>query len=133
MRSINISEDVWRAIAARGKFGETEDDVLKRVFQLPINSSKDSEIKTSSQTLPDKPRQRLADKRLSSFIRSNQLHLSFENGPSRSWQLPSKSNKESIRIIRDEAVTFARENDATGGQVAAVRKTLTDSGYYLMR
>ena len=35
MISIQISQPVWDAIAARGKFGETPDDVLRRQFVLP--------------------------------------------------------------------------------------------------
>ena len=34
MRTIRISEKVWDEIAKRGKFGETPDDVLRRVFNL---------------------------------------------------------------------------------------------------
>ena len=35
MISVQISQQVWDAIAARGKFGETPDDVLRRQFELP--------------------------------------------------------------------------------------------------
>ena len=35
MRHIKLSEEVWQKIAERGQFGETEDDVLRRVFDLP--------------------------------------------------------------------------------------------------
>jgi len=35
MRTVRISDEVWAKIAERGKFGETEDDVLRRVFKLP--------------------------------------------------------------------------------------------------
>lgn len=34
MRVIRISEEVWQAIAERGKFGETPNKVLERVFGL---------------------------------------------------------------------------------------------------
>ena len=34
MKRVAISDDVWAEIARRGKFGETEDDVLRRVFDL---------------------------------------------------------------------------------------------------
>ena len=47
MRTIKVSENVWNEIAKRGKFGETEDDVLKRVFglddtQVPLNNKIDT-------------------------------------------------------------------------------------------
>ena len=35
MPTIKVSDEVWEAIAERGKFGETEDDVLRRAFNLP--------------------------------------------------------------------------------------------------
>ena len=38
MINISVSEPVWQALASRGKFGETEDDVLRRAFNLPANS-----------------------------------------------------------------------------------------------
>ena len=34
MRTIEVSDPVWQEIATRGKFGETEDDVLRRVFEI---------------------------------------------------------------------------------------------------
>ena len=34
MRTVRISDEVWNAIAQRGKFGETPDDVLRRVFNI---------------------------------------------------------------------------------------------------
>jgi len=37
MRNILVSDAVWEAIAHRGKFGETEDDVLRREFKLAPN------------------------------------------------------------------------------------------------
>ena len=35
MMTIEISQPVWDAIATRGKFGESVDDVLRREFDLP--------------------------------------------------------------------------------------------------
>ena len=43
MRNIRISEEVWQAIAKEGKFGETEEDVLRRVFKLPSISTGDDD------------------------------------------------------------------------------------------
>ena len=34
MKTVRISDEVWEEIAKRGKFGETEDDVLRRVFGI---------------------------------------------------------------------------------------------------
>lgn len=38
MRTIKISQEVWEEIAKRGKFGETEDDVLRRIFNIGSSS-----------------------------------------------------------------------------------------------
>ena len=139
MRNIRVSEEVWQSIAAQGKFGETEDDVLRRVFKLPVNSAHDG-AKTPTglvEKRPDSvaytPRRARAKKRMSSFIDANQLHVSFQDGTSQSWMLPYPSDKLAIRTVRDTAVAFARENGATMGQVNAVKKTLTDSGYHLIK
>ena len=35
-KKIAISDEVWDEIASRGRFGETEDTVLRRVFDLPL-------------------------------------------------------------------------------------------------
>lgn len=133
MRTIKVSEDVWRAIASQGKFGETEDDVLRRVFKLPPDS-----ITEGSNISPDiprggRPRKSFAKQRMSSYIQSNHLHVSFQGGSSDSWTLPNRSDKNGIRKVRDKAVAFAKENKATIGQINAVKKALTDAGYHLTK
>lgn len=135
MHQINVSEEVWQAIAAKGKFGETEDDVLRRVFGLPVYSSAPVSITVPLQQrgAVRVPRGSFATKRLSSYINGNHLHASFQGGPSRSWPLPPKTDKVALRSVREDAVTFARQNGATIGQINAVKKTLTDSGYHLTR
>lgn len=133
MRTIRISEDVWQVIANHGKFGETEDDVLRRILKLPPLSesgdlTRSSEIKTGRL-----PRRFFATKRMSSNISNNQLQITFQDGTSRSWALPAKSDKAGIKMVRDKAVAFAKENGATIGQMNAVKKTLTDNGYHLTK
>ena len=34
MKTIRISNDVWEAMAKHGKFGETPDDVLRRILKI---------------------------------------------------------------------------------------------------
>ena len=70
---------------------------------------------------------------MTSYISGNELRVSFSSGPSLSWKLPPKSDRAGIRVIRDQATDFAKKHGATLGQVNAVKKTLTDSGYYLLR
>lgn len=139
MRDIQVSEEVWQAIAARGKFGETEDDVLRRVFNLPENPAK---VVTKISGGLDKqrayrrtqgPRRIKAINRMSTFIETDQLHVSFQDGASQSWKLPERSDKTAIRKVRDMAVAFAKANGATIGQVNAVKKALTDADYHLIK
>ena len=135
MPVIEISASVWEALAARGKFGETEDDVLRRVFKLPPSGTA-STFGGSGHgkgTEPSRARRTLATQRMSSYLQSNQLHVSFHAGPSQLWALPERGNRDAIREVRDKAVAFARDNGATVGQQNAVKKTLTEGGYYLMK
>jgi hypothetical protein len=133
MKSVSISQPVWDAIASRGKFGETEDDVLRRVFGLPPRSAPES-----APVPPSRPtrqatgrRQSFATDKLSSYISGNELRVSFASGASQSWKLPPKNDKTTLRLVREQATGFAEKHGATLGQVNAVRKTLTDSGYHL--
>ena len=135
MRKIEVSEEVWEAIAARGKFGEKEDDVLRRVFELSANSSSQTHHGrwSNQESIVSEQRATYATKRQSSYIEDNHLHVSFQGGPSHSWSLPARSDKNKLRSVREEAVSFSREQGATIGQINAVKKTLTDAGYHLTR
>jgi len=139
MHTITISEPVWQAIASRGKFGETEDDVLRRVFSLPANSDPigGPEAKqlanTTTRQRASGPRRSLATDRMSAYLSGTQFHVSFVSGPSSSWPLPSKTDKAALRAMRDKAISFATKNAATTGQVNAVKKALTDAGYHLTK
>jgi hypothetical protein len=139
MRTILVSEPVWQAIANRGKFGETEDDVLRREFELPLNSNRSiassalSRSRGASSRVDGGPRKQLATRRMSAYVGNNQLHISFQGGASKSWPLPLKTDKATIRDVRDKAVAFALENDASNGQKYAVMKALTDSGFHLTK
>ncbi|HLQ26263.1 MAG TPA: hypothetical protein VK138_10340 [Acidiferrobacterales bacterium] len=139
MRTIEISAEVWQAIADQGKFGETEDDVLRRVFKLPTSTE---QPRTPSKANGEHPRTRwpsalprrsFATQRMSSYLNNGQLHISFAGGASRSWSLPGPNDKAALLSMREKAVSFAKEHGATVGQVNAVKKTLTDEGYHLTR
>jgi hypothetical protein len=139
MHRIEISEEVWQAIAAHGKFGETEDDVLRRILKLPATteqpraSSKANGGSANARRPSVLPRRSFATQRMSSYTNNGQLHVSFAGGPERSWSLPGKNDKAALLAMREKAVAFVRENKATLGQVNALKKTLTDAGYYLTR
>jgi hypothetical protein len=79
------------------------------------------------------PWRAFATHRMSSYIATGQLHVSFTEGPSRAWGLPVRTDKSALRSVRTNAVAFAMEHGATLGQVNAVKKTLTDNGYHLTR
>lgn len=135
MRTIKISEEVWQEIAKRGNFGETEDDVLRREFNLP----EDSIIKTTKATgRRGRGNVTFATNTMTSRVQKSpdgeQLLIDFASGARRMWPLGDKSDKEMIRRVRDEAVAFALANDASDpGQTNAVRKALTDGGYFLKK
>jgi len=135
MKTITISEPVWQAIANLGKFGETEDDVLRRVFKLSVDSIPNEEVQRQTATTHFKssPRRSFATDRMSSYISGTQLRISFASGPSDAWALPPKNDKAALREVREKATRFAISNGATVGQVNAVRKTLTDAGYHLTK
>ncbi len=137
MRTIEVSDPVWKEIAKRGKFGETEDDVMRRVFEIPPGSSSLGEVLSSLTRSvrkgPSSPRRSFAVQRMSCNVDGNQLYVSFQGGPSRTWTLPLSSDKPALRNVREKAVAFARENRATLGQVNAVKKALTDNGYHLTK
>jgi len=136
MRNIRISEEVWQAIANQGKFGETEEDVLRRVLKLPAISMSDHDQANSEmgRRLRVSGRRRsFATKRMTSFINNNQLHIEFQGETPSSWTLPDRSDKQGIRALLYKAIEFARKNGASFGQIQAVRKTLTSEGYYLMK
>ncbi|NIR49357.1 hypothetical protein GWO43_12730 [candidate division KSB1 bacterium] len=120
MRTIRISQEVWNAIAERGKFGETPDDVLRRVFKIKPNDRSNS-------------RNRRTNRRMSAKVEHGELSIVFSNGPSKRWPLPLKDDKKELRIVRDTAVAFAEEHGATDGQLKALLKAINSAGYYLTK
>jgi hypothetical protein len=131
MRTIRISDEVWQAIAARGTFGETEDNVLRRIFELEEPVMKVRVIGPGRRGRGDK---RYATKRMSAWVSDKQFIVEFEDGARQQWSLPEKDDKEGIRGVRDTAVQWALEQGASDpGQTNAVRKALTDAEYYVSR
>jgi hypothetical protein len=129
MRTIRITDAVWQAIAARGTFGETEDDVLRRVFELPEPATR--AMRPGRRGRGDR---RYATKRMSLRVSHGQFIVEFEDGARQQWSLPETDDKEGIRRVRDAAVQWALEQGASDpGQTNAVRKELTNAGYYVSR
>lgn len=117
MRTIRISDEVWEAIAARGNFGETPDDVLRRVFHLT----------------PRNPNRRQARRRMTTRIDDGHLSVSFADGPEKTWPLPLKEDKTQILEIRNRAVLFAEQQGATDGQIKGLIRVLTGAGYHIIK
>ena len=145
MKTIRISDEVWSAMAEVGKFGETPDDVLRRVFKLDGNTVRGTSISTFNSTLASTGtanvrnpiqhgwKQRRATVMMTQAVEGNDLVIRFVGGADRRWPLPSKSDKAAIRKLRDEAVDWARQNGATHGQQAAVMRALTSRGYHITK
>jgi len=136
MKTIRISDEVWNAIAAKGKFGETEDDVLRRVFEIQkpnqafVVTSKHATIEAQGdRTFGWKERR--AEVKMYQTVEGNKLILEFETGQRDEWPLPSKEDSAGIRKVRDLAVKFVRKNDGTDGQVGAAMRALTSRGYHV--
>ena len=74
---------------------------------------------------------RRATKRMSARVENDRLLIQYPDDE-KSWSLPDPADKAAIRRIRDEAVEFALVHGATDpGQTNAVKKALTNAGYYL--
>ena len=84
-----------------------------------------------------KVRKRIATKRMSARVEDDgsgdHLIVAFAGGEWKRWKLPDRSNKEAIRRVRDTAVAFASKHGAAEGQIAAVKKALTEAKYYLTK
>jgi negative regulator of replication initiation len=124
MRTIRVSEKVWDEIAKRGKFGETPDDVLKRVFNLSPESLND--VVAHKNTIIDRARRRMSAR----VTDDGYLMVEFLGGQKNKWKLPLKSDKDGIRKVKKLAVEFAENNEASTGQVNAVIKAMTDAEYW---
>lgn len=125
MRTIKISDEVWDVLAKDGKFGETADDVLRRLLKVDhINNGP-----------PIKPRawkERRATVRMTqNNCRNNELVLRFENGATFRQPLPPKHKTSEIRRLRDAAVAFVKQHGGTTGQEHAAIRALTSNGYHV--
>lgn len=129
MRTIRITDEVWQSIAAKGRFGETEDDVLRRVFKLPA-----TRVRATVSGRRGRGNKRFAQKTMRARVTDGQLVVDFEGGARQHWSLPAIDDKKGIRRVMEASVDWALEQGATDpGQTNAVRKALTDAGYYLRR
>jgi len=74
----------------------------------------------------------MAHSKMTTRVEENYFVVGFSNGISRKFALPGRQDKKGIKKVADDAVHFAISNGATiPGQVNAVRKGLTENGYYI--
>jgi len=74
MRKITVSEQLWQAIAAKGKFGETEEDVLRRMFHLPDAPQRLNRTGAP----PGRGNKRFAEKQMKARAERGRLVIEFE-------------------------------------------------------
>jgi hypothetical protein len=127
---VRLSDEVWKEIAKRGRFGESEDDVLRRVFGI-----KPSELGQSGVApMPDAATARMHSRVYEAGTAKAYLKVRFENGDEQHFKLPAdKSDKRAIRDALTGALLFGKKNGASRGQLFAIRKALTDMGYHLTK
>ena len=135
MRSIRISEEVWQEIAKRGTFGETEDDVLKKVFGIEPEGASQNE---GSGNRPSKRGHFATNKMHAKVYRGtscDHLKVRFhDSGTEENWDLPEDhADKPGIRTVMNSALEFGEANGASKGQLFAIRKALTDAGHHLTK
>jgi len=128
MKTIRISEDVWNAMVkqGQGKFGETEDVVLRRLLKL-------DQIPVAENNLQLRWKQRRATVRMTQEVVGNKLKLQFDTGQKFEKSLPAQNDHSGIRGVRDAAVAFVRENGGTKGQEHAAIRALTHRGYHVAK
>ena len=98
---------------------ETKEDITQRLTLLHLQNVAPSSSK----------------KRMSARTERGLLVVEFANDKiAGRWELPDRSDKRAIHRIRDEAVIFSLEHGASHpGQTNAVKKALTDTGYYVTK
>jgi hypothetical protein len=138
MRSIRISDEVWQEIAKRGKFGETEDDVLKRVFKIrPHGSNQDGELPQPNARASIRGGFATDKMHAKVYRQGNGSYLKVRfhgSGQEQNFDLPKdRSDKQALRRALEGALAFGEKNGASKGQLFAIRKALTDEGYHLTK
>jgi hypothetical protein len=120
-KQIAISKAVYDVIAAEGRFGEVENDVLERLL-LPSDDGRPAW----------RPRRRrLSSKRMTAQLEDGQLMARFADGDSQRWPLPDRADKAAISALRQKAQSWVAAHGGTIGQRNAIGKLLTEHDYYV--
>jgi hypothetical protein len=130
VQTIKIGERVWNAIKTEGKFGETADDVLRRLLKL--DDSDEARAQGSADEGERRWKERRAKVRMTQKIENGELVLRFDSGQTGRWKLPAnKDDHAENRRVRDMAVAFVQKNGGTIGQEHAAMRALTHRGYHV--
>lgn len=134
MKTIQVTDETWAAIRARGKFGETtEDDVLRRILKVSTTNSQQDDSPANEAGKQYGWKERRTTNRMTQDVRGNKLILQFDHGPQFEMVLPEKKDRLAIRKVRDGAVEFVRSNGGTKGQEHAAIRALTSRGYHVAK
>lgn len=131
--SIQVSDEMWNDLA-----NLIADKIKNKILEQAARPDESAdEFKRVS--LPSySPRHfsrgpRQAEQQQNTRIINGKLEVAYpEEGILQTWELPSKSDREAIRELRDEAVAFGEKHGASTGQIKAIMKALTGNGYYLI-
>jgi hypothetical protein len=132
MRTIRISEDVWQEFERIGKFGETPDTVLRRVFKIEQVKARKENLDYTLDVRTSK-RHRYATDRMSAHVNGNKLVVMFHRGAAKEFILPDRSDKREISNLTSNVMEFVKQNGGSIGQINAARKALTDAGYHITK
>ena len=130
MKTVRLSQDVWNEIAKRGKFGESEDDVLRRTFGIKPSALS----RVNGRPTVDSAKDRMHSKVYDEGTPKAYLKVGFQSGSEQHFKLPQdKTDKRAIRNTLSNALLFGKRNGASRGQLFAIRKALTEMGYHLTK
>src|SRR4051812_32304006 len=116
-RTVSISQDVYEFVAHRGRFGESFDDVVRRLLKVGTSAT-DGPVDGRQPTHVS--RGRLSTRTVSPRVADGLLEVSVEGTGSRRWTLPDASDSHEIRRVTHEALAWAGEAGATEGQLKAI-------------
>ena len=71
--------------------------------------------------------------RMSTKIDKTYVYVSFKDGEQMKKKLPNKSEKDKLKKMVKACIVWAKNQGATVGQAAAVRKAFTANGYHITK
>lgn len=121
---VTLSSPVYAYIAEHGQFGETVDDVLRRLFGISgAKGTRAASRRGANRSV----------RRVSPEIVGGYLNVRIEDAGERRWQLPSADDTVALRRVTHEALDWASSEGATEGQLKAIRKAMSEAGYFIGR